>query len=206
MVDTTVIYYTHNLEDVTFEQRVRETLQESMGDLPLITVSQKPIDFGHNICVGKIGASAMNILRQIQIGAKATNTKYVSLVEADCLFPPEFFQFRPLRDDTWYNPGYAFIIWWPTSVFWRKHFRELIGAVNREHLLFVVDKLLKDPPRWIDVEMKKYTRRGHIPLTIPVVTIKTKDQMRDKSPHAKWFLTELPMWGTGNDLWSKYTS
>jgi len=91
--DLTLIYYTANKIDEKFAQNVRD----SLGKLgyPIISVSQKPIKFGVNICVGEIGRSFQNIYRQVLEGAKKATSKYVALVEDDCLYTPEHFQFRP---------------------------------------------------------------------------------------------------------------
>ena len=64
----TIIYYTSNKEDEAFEGKTRKKLLEVCGDIPIISVSQKPIDFGKNICVGDVGACDANLYRQIQIG------------------------------------------------------------------------------------------------------------------------------------------
>ena len=52
MVKITVLYYTSNREGENFEIKVREIILENKGDLPLISVSQKPIDFGKNRAKG----------------------------------------------------------------------------------------------------------------------------------------------------------
>ena len=60
----TIIYYTANREKESFENKVRENILKVKGDLPVISVSQKPIDFGKNICVGDIGQNYLNAFRQ----------------------------------------------------------------------------------------------------------------------------------------------
>lgn len=72
------------------------------GDYPIISVSQKPMDFGKNICVGEIGKSVRNLYKQILIGAKAADTEYVAMAEDDCLYTREHFKkYRP-------RTGFAF--------------------------------------------------------------------------------------------------
>lgn len=87
----TVIYYTSNREEKEFENKVKAKLLEVIGKLPLISVSQKPIDFRKNICVGDVGVCDANLFRQIQIGCEAANTPFVISAETDCLYPPEYF-------------------------------------------------------------------------------------------------------------------
>ena len=102
-MDLTVIYYTANLISDYFADNVRKKLLEVLGDTPLISVSQKPIDFGENICVGEIGASNYNVYFQILKGAKAAKTRYVMMAEDDTLYPPEHFLQRPPVGSFAYN-------------------------------------------------------------------------------------------------------
>jgi len=75
-VDLTVLYYTSNREKPEFEEIIRRKIGETIGDTPIITVSQKPVTpFGlypiknhKNIVVGDVGLSDYNIYRQMQIG------------------------------------------------------------------------------------------------------------------------------------------
>ena len=57
--------------------------------------SQKPINFGQNICIGEIGQSIYNIYKQIFIGAVRVTTSYVGMVEDDSLYNLEHFMYRP---------------------------------------------------------------------------------------------------------------
>jgi hypothetical protein len=93
-MDTTVIYYTCNKIKEPFAGNVRKQLLAAKGDLPLISVSQEPIDFGQNILFPK-GQSIHNIYRQILVGAKAAKTKYVAMAEDDILYSRDHFLFTP---------------------------------------------------------------------------------------------------------------
>ena len=42
--------------------------KESAGDTPIISVSQKPMDLGNNICVGDVERSSQNGYMQLLIG------------------------------------------------------------------------------------------------------------------------------------------
>ena len=82
----TVLYYTANVVNEIFAKNVRRQLRAAAGDLPIVSVSQKPIDFGENICVGDIGRSHINIYRQVLIAAECAQTPYVALCEDDILY------------------------------------------------------------------------------------------------------------------------
>jgi hypothetical protein len=103
-MDITALYYTANFINDFTGSVIRDSLMKAIGDIPLISISQKPLDFGTNICVGDIGRSQVNIYKQVLIGAKAANTKYVALCEDDVLYTHSHFRdFRPADDEFSYN-------------------------------------------------------------------------------------------------------
>lgn len=79
--DLTIIYYTANFISEKFMENIKSQLLTAAGDLPIISVSQKPMKFGQNICVGNIGRTHINIWRQAYIGALEAKTKYIALIE-----------------------------------------------------------------------------------------------------------------------------
>ena len=101
----TVIYYTPNYDNETFAHRIRLKLFETIGDLPLISISQRPLNFGINICVGEIGRSVKNVYLQMLEGAQKATTDYVGMAEDDTLYPPDHFNERhfPPLDAFGYN-------------------------------------------------------------------------------------------------------
>src|SRR5687768_2212371 len=110
MIDATIIYYTSNREDSKFESKVQETLLKNCGGLPIISVSQKPIDLGTNICVGDMGVSGFNMFRQVQIACGAATTAFVISAEADCLYPPDYFEFSPPRLDACFRNSNLYVM------------------------------------------------------------------------------------------------
>ena len=48
----TIIYCSSNKELPEFEAKIVANLLKNCGDLPIISVTQKPMDLGRNICVG----------------------------------------------------------------------------------------------------------------------------------------------------------
>src|SRR4030042_1521512 len=110
MGSLTILYYTSNREKPYFEKRIQGNLLKVCGDVPIISISQKPIDLGTNICVGDVGASGFNMFRQVQIGCEHAKTKFVISAEADCLYPPDYFQFVPERDDRCYRNSHLYVM------------------------------------------------------------------------------------------------
>ena len=96
MNDLTILYYTANVIKESAAQKIRDSLLKvTENKFPIISVSQKPINFGKNICIGEIGRSKYNLYKQILIGAREVKTKYVACVEDDVLYSADHFNFRP---------------------------------------------------------------------------------------------------------------
>lgn len=104
MNDLTILYYTANKIPEYFAKSVRgDLLRVTENKIPIISISQKPIIFGMNSCVGEIGASAYNVYFQILVGAYLAQTEYVACCEDDTLYSWEHFTVRPIEDYFFYN-------------------------------------------------------------------------------------------------------
>lgn len=106
MSDRTILYLTDNgLDDDGLGQKFRRLILKAAGDIPIVSVSQKPIpDFGKNVCVGEIGRHAMNMEYQFIVGLENIDTYWVVVAEHDCIYSAEHFNYTP--DDPaffWYN-------------------------------------------------------------------------------------------------------
>lgn len=102
MTDLTVLYYTANTLKEPFATKLREVLWEAKKNHHLISISQKPMNFGQNIVVD-YPRSYLSIYKQILVGAKNATTDYVALAEDDCLYPKEHFDLRPKLDEFGYD-------------------------------------------------------------------------------------------------------
>jgi hypothetical protein len=203
---TTVIYYTANREDERFERVIREQILRAAEGLPLISVSQKPIDFGHNICVSEVGISNQNAHRQFQIGCAAAQTEFVHSAESDTLYPPEYFQFIP-KDaiNAYRTPIYLFRL--GGTKFYRKRFSESATVIGREYAIRAIDKSLRNRGVWKEVletgrEVPYTFRHGNwkpFALKAPIVNIKTDNQMHRWHGYDE-LVDELPYWGQPEDV------
>ncbi|TAJ98753.1 MAG: hypothetical protein EPO36_14260, partial [Chloroflexota bacterium] len=144
MNEVTIIYYSSNHEKPEFEDRIKDNILKVSGGLPIISVTHKPIDFGKNIVVGDVGASGFNMFRQVQIACREAKTRFVISAEADCLYPPDYFEFIPPRDDICYRDKNLYVMPQHRAFFWRKEegatHAQIIG---REFYLKVLDKLFE---------------------------------------------------------------
>ena len=104
MLSKTIVYLTDNSLEDWFEKRCQELLTKAARGLPIVSVSQKPLNFGKNYCVGEIGQSGLSIDLQMQEALKHVDTKWVTIAEHDCVYSSEHFDFEPTDEDRfWYN-------------------------------------------------------------------------------------------------------
>lgn len=90
----------------------RRKLREAAGGNRIVSVSQKPVDLGRNVCVGEIGSSWLNIYKQQLAGLEVVETEYVAIAEHDCLYTEEHFNWQPLDNTTfWYNRNCWLVEW-----------------------------------------------------------------------------------------------
>lgn len=109
-MNTTLLAIIDNHMDEKLHSLCMDYLKWSADGLPIISISQKPVDLGTNICVGDIGRSVENFWMQILIGAEAATTEYVAIVEQDNFYPKGYFDFMPSRRDTfYYNFNYVIL-------------------------------------------------------------------------------------------------
>ena len=94
-----VVYYTDNRCEERIAGVCRQNLK-NMG-LPMVAVSQFPIDFENNI-VMPIERSIYSQARQILAGCEALDVDVVFLAEHDVLYHPCHFDFIPEKEMTFY--------------------------------------------------------------------------------------------------------
>ncbi|MCR4324230.1 MAG: hypothetical protein NUV69_00905 [Candidatus Curtissbacteria bacterium] len=220
-MNKTIIYYTSNHEDPAFEQKIIDCLLENCGDVPIVSVSQKPMKLGKNICVGEVGQSYVNEWRQIIIGAKTATTKYLIMAESDFLYSPEYFQFEP-KGENIYRCDNIWIMWLDNDKkykrynFHRKHYSEGAQIVRRKYFIDLLEKYLEQFPTWYNKSYKEL--KSHIspyynePYTFfhgenPCISIKTKNGITfitGIKRGAENISKNLPYWGNVKDLRSKF--
>lgn len=168
MNDLTVIYYTANKNSDYFTRNTQKQLLKVKGDIPLISVSQKPIDFGENICVGDIGYTSLNIYRQALIGAKAAKTKYIAMAEDDVFYSPDHFIHVPTTRNFWYNMNVQTIYTWnkeKTSIYKNRRVlhsmlceKELFIDAMEERFSKFPDDIVDKPDDWTEPGKSYYEK------------------------------------------------
>jgi len=209
--DTTVVYYTCNAEDAVFEKNAVRALINSAGDTPIISVSQKPMNLGNNICVGDVGKSSQNHYVQLLIGLETATTKWICAAEADGLYVPEYFQFQPPRDDTFYlaKPLWVFFMQrgFARRFASKPEGSELAMVCSRRLLIERIRTILEPiggswglhcsgEARWPNLIDKSAIKLERFHLDNPCITVKTDNQMHRRTPHrSSTSTTEIPYWG-----------
>lgn len=213
----TVLYYTANKETPSFENKIKDNILKHIGSLPLVSVSQEPIDFGKNLCIGKHAASYFNQFKQIRAGLDFIDTEYVLVAEADVLYPPEYFTFIPDRPASYYrydnvwihhnlgNGGKASAI----PAFHFKRYSEGAQLINRNFWAEVIDKYFRVVESGWDEDGTKRLRWAKFKTDPnftwtgnPVISFKTDGGLTkftpvDNSVRAK---RSLPYWGSASKL------
>lgn len=217
-MDKTIIYYTANRENPIFEQKIIDDMLTKKGDLPIISVSQKPMELGENICVGDVGFSYLNERKQILLAAKLAKTEYIITTESDFLYPPEYFQFEPSGED-FYRWDNIWIMWLQDGrrdKFYKKRsVSDGAQIVKRTFFIDLLEKYLGPYPNWHEkndpTRDPRHSPYHHVPFTLihgenPCVSV--------KSHHGLTYITavdgsaesvrdELPYWGDVKKLREK---
>jgi len=192
-MEITLLYYTSNREDESLEKKVRENILANKGDLPIISVSQKPIDFGENICVGEMENSYKSLFFQVKKGLEKITTPYVMVVEADCFYPPDYFKFRPRTLGNCYRYDNVWVNYLNSDRFYKKGFSHCAQCIDR--------KLWLDTINAGGTQIRTDKNRSW--TGDPVVTIKSKKGVSrtttiimNEPPKL-----ELPFWGKADNLY-----
>jgi len=211
--DATIIYYSSCTEDPEFERKIQESLVKNSGGLPIVSVTQKPMDLGTNIVVGNVGQSGFNVLRQSLIACETATTKYIITAEADCLYSPDYFQFRPLRDDICYRNTNTYLVGYHRDYFWKKNEGGVWSQViNREFYIKRLKELLDGELMW-DAQKKNFPKEKglkffdefeYFETQYPCISFKSGKGMRKYSHSERVPIYELPYWGDSKKLIKSY--
>lgn len=139
-----ILYYTDNCLNMSLARKVRKQLEKS--NLPITSVSLKPMNFGKNIHY-KGERGYLTMFKQILTGLEAMTQNIVYFTEHDVFYHPSHFEFTPENKNTfYYNGNYWFVrqdgfaIHYDVSplsglVVYReaaiKHFRERVALIEK---------------------------------------------------------------------------
>ena len=214
--DITIIYYTANKISSGFSSNVQNHLLSWLPEgIPIISVSQEPISYGENICVGDIGYSAFNVYKQILIGAKEVKTKYIMCQEDDALYVPEHFEHIPPDDTFCYNVNR----WGITRDFYYFRERRLMSMCIAPTQLMIdtLETRFAKYPECAPIshfgEPGRFEHKLGLPSVkidsfrteIPTLTFTHRPSLGGKRKLSPRDLIEkeLPYWGSAKELWDR---
>ena len=91
-----IVYYTDSKLDPRLANPVRKRLKQMVGPIPIISVSQEPLRFGTNICVGEKPNAYRSMYEQLLAGLEAApENSIVYCCEHDVFYHPSHFAFIP---------------------------------------------------------------------------------------------------------------
>ena len=206
-MEYTIIYYSSNREKPEFEKKIQENILKNSSGLPIISVTQKPMDFGKNICVGEHANCYHNEYRQIQIALQNTKTPYVLVAESDFLQPLDYFSFEPKEIGKCYRYNGVWVLYDNAEEFVLKGNSDGAQLMDREMWLTMINAWLDENKMWSDggdpkrspPQVRAKTGWGMWSGN-PVITFKTKNNITRKTQTIGVTAKELPYWGTVEEV------
>ena len=175
--DLTILFYTSNNISDNFMAATTGQLIKAADGTPIVSVSQKPMDLGKNICVGNLGQHVWNIYHQMLIGANAAKTKYVATAEDDVLYSREHYHDRYPDDDTFmFDLNRWSLFTWKRPMFSYKPDR-MVGhqmICERKLLIKVLEERFRKYPRPITVPLEIFGEPGRYEKKLKVSVNKTQ--------------------------------
>jgi hypothetical protein len=135
--DLTILYYTANKEPEGFMKRLQDHLRTVIGNAEIVSVSQKPIQFGRNTCIGEVGMSLYNLYYQALLAVREAHTPYVAIAEDDMAYTKEHFAYRPPENTLGYDVNKWALFTWSHKVFSKRHNRRVMSMLTAPRLLLL---------------------------------------------------------------------
>jgi hypothetical protein len=224
MSDLTIIYYTANVVPEPFAEGIRNQILTAAPDMPIVSVSHKPIRFGQNIVVN-LPRHHLSIYRQALLGAKEARTRYIVLCEDDVLYSPEHFKHRPHQDVFAYNIGHWGLYTWEQKPVFSWKGRRTLGNLICERDLFIhaMEERFKRWPDDNEVDLSVWAEPGKYERQLDVSTRQTEEfwtnppnivfshqtalafeNLGKRKRLGELRATKIPYWGSANKLRSLY--
>ena len=122
-----IVYYTDSKLEENLDKAVREQIIKAANGIPIISVSQKPLDFGTNICVGEKPRCYLSLYEQLLTGLEATEKDAIVFTcEHDVFYHPCHFEFKPEHNDRIYFNLNRY--------YWSKHVNYFVKAIGKRAL------------------------------------------------------------------------
>jgi len=212
--EKTIIFYSANTDCPAFEQLIVDDLKKKAGDIPIISITHKPMDLGTNICVGVQPHSYTNEWRQLLIGLRAAKTKFCMTAESDCLYPEDYFAFTPPVDDMIYYYENLWMVWKRHNGFWQKTGHcEGAEICGREYWLTRMEPIFgKDlgtdwepkTRKWENDIIREFFPKCGTFSGNPMISFKTGSGVSTRTTFKNKKVHTIPYWGDIAPLKQKY--
>ena len=98
-----IVYYTDSQLQPELANAVRKRIKKVCGPIPIISVSQEPLKFGRNVCIGEQPRKYKSVYEALLAGVKAApEGSIVYLLEHDVFYHPSHFAFLPAEHGVLY--------------------------------------------------------------------------------------------------------
>ena len=227
-----IVYYTNNVVDEKIFLACQAQLKRCMEiwKFPIVSVSQKPINFGQNFVMDKMESSVLSVYKQILKGLEECKTDVVFFAEHDVLYHPTHFDFTPEREDHFYYNRNEWHVSSETgkAVFYLHNnttelsaFRKTIMAHIKRAIEANTDRFHASygvaPPKGIPKEEQKGKHYGVYMSKVPNIDIRhpntlsrsrmTKDEFRSESGRRGWTESDgVPGWGKTKGRFDEFIS
>lgn len=223
-MDITAIYLTLNRMPQVWSEFHMSHLKTALKDIPVISVSRVPMDFGTNLLdLGPYGY--VNIYKQILRGAEEAKTKYIAVVEDDTLYHESHFRdFRPKDNEFAYNRcRWSLFSWGIPQYSLRQRISNCSCIAPRELMIEALterfEKCGYDIPvtkmgecgrnkleRMLGITLRKqvdfFSREPIVQLSHPSGTEDRQQIMRKR--HAEIRAFDIPYWGKAENVVRHY--
>jgi len=201
-----IVYYTDSRLEEELDEAVRAQILKAADGIPIISVSQKRLQFGTNICVGIKPRCYLSLYEQLLTGLEAApDDAIIYLCEHDVFYHPSQFKFVPPRvDRIYFNLN---------RYYWAKDERYYVKAIGKRALSECVSH---KATLTTHVRHQVYSRACNLPSVckgpfetfesgFPNVDIRHggnfSNSERFKDPPEKFF--EIMYWGATNEFQEK---
>ena len=183
------------------------------------------MDLGKNICVGDIGASNINIYKQLLIGAKEATTEYIATAEDDTLYSESHYAHRPSEGMFGYNMNKWSLFTWSDPPIFSNRGRMTLNALiaPRKLLIEALEERFAKYPRDEMIPLQYWGEVGryeeHLGVTvrpteqfqseIPIIMFNHPESLNYKQQGERKKLGmerlfKLPYWGDASDVVKLY--
>jgi hypothetical protein len=143
--DLTILYISASEMPESWMKFQLHHLCVAIGNTPIISVTRKPLELGHNI-LDTEPKSYWNIYMQMLNAAQLAETPYVAVAEDDTLYTRgHFFDFRPPLDHVSYNRSRWSLFTWHDRYCMRQRVSNCSLIAPR---LYLIEALKERKERW----------------------------------------------------------